>query len=250
MILAIETSTEVCSAALIGTDGACLAVRESGAADAAGTTGGAAAPQVTGVGDHARLLAVYIDELLKEVGVQPTDLRAVAVAGGPGSYTGLRIGVSTAKGLCYGLGVPLIAISSLASLAELAIESGVRSEGLGVIEDVFSCPMIDARRMEVYAQVFDSEGKPLTEIGAHVIDENSFARWRDKKFCIFGTGAKKVVDTLPWTHCLEVTPSARGLARLAASAFAAGRFVDTAYYEPLYLKDFVATTPKKCGVRS
>jgi tRNA threonylcarbamoyladenosine biosynthesis protein TsaB len=214
MILGIETSTDICSVALLR-GGEVVALRESGGSE------------------HARLLAVYIDEVMREAGLDAHGLEAVAVSAGPGSYTGLRIGVSTAKGLCYALGIPLIAVGSLDALA--CQVAGRFDEGAVL------CPMIDARRMEVYAQLFDHDARPLGEVEAVVVTEDSF---RDASV-IFGSGAAKCAPMLPWARYIDVCASARGLARGAAEAFAARRFVDTAYFEPLYLKDFVATTPKK-----
>ena len=232
MILGIETGTDVCSVSL-SRGGELIALRES-----------------EGGQDHARRLAVYIDEILRSNDVGPDELDAVAVGRGPGSYTGLRIGVSTAKGLCYGLGIPLIAVGSLDALAWVAAEdheAGI----LGVDDwaDALLCPMIDARRMEVYAQVFDTRLQPRSEVGAHVVAAESFAEFirPGGEFVIFGNGAAKCVDVLPahGVKFVEVTPSARGLVRPAHEAFEAGRFDDIAYFEPFYLKDFVVTASKK-----
>jgi tRNA threonylcarbamoyladenosine biosynthesis protein TsaB len=208
-------------------------------------------------------------------GAMTKKLSAVAVSKGPGSYTGLRIGVSFAKGLCYGLGIPLIGVGSLESLCEVA-RMGLNVEpGLGAGEVAVSdlrcksggelfVPMIDARRMEVYGQVFDAQGRALTEPEAWIVDEDSLGEWRgadcwsgasdgcadrgggrEKEVYIFGSGAEKCREVLPWARFLDVKPSASGMVRLAAEAFAAGRFEDTAYFEPLYLKDFVVTTSTK-----
>lgn len=198
--------------------------------------------------DHARKVGVFVDELLRETGIAPEDLDAVAVGKGPGSYTGLRIGVSFAKGLCYGLQKPLVAVGSLDALAEVAredYEAGILSvEGW---ENAYLCPMVDARRMEVYAQVFDADGRPQSEVSAEVIGTESFAAFRGqgRPFVIFGSGARKCADVLPDATLVEVTPSARGLARLAQQALDEGRTVDIAYFEPFYLKDFVVTTSRK-----
>ena len=230
LILCIETGTDVCSVG-IAKDGELLSLRESDEGR-----------------DHARKVGVFVDELLRETGIAPEDLDAVAVGKGPGSYTGLRIGVSFAKGLCYGLQKPLVAVGSLDALAEVACEdyeAGILSvEGW---ENAYLCPMVDARRMEVYAQVFDADGRPQSEVSAEVIGTESFTAFRGqgRPFVIFGSGARKCADVLPDATLVEVTPSARGLARLAQQALDEGRTVDIAYFEPFYLKDFVVTTSRK-----
>lgn len=230
LILAIETGTDICSVG-IAKDGELLSLRESDEGR-----------------DHARKVGVFVDELLRETGIVPDDLDAVAVGKGPGSYTGLRIGVSFAKGLCYGLQKPLVAVGSLDALAEVARED--YEAGILSVDDwdgAYLCPMVDARRMEVYAQVFDTEGCPQGEVSAEVVDEGSFAAFRGqgRPFVIFGSGARKCADVLPDAVYVEVTPSARGLARLAQQALDEGRTEDIAYFEPFYLKDFVVTTSRK-----
>ena len=230
LILCIETGTDVCSVG-IARDGELLSLRESDEGR-----------------DHARKVGVFVDELLRETGFAPDDLDAVAVGRGPGSYTGLRIGVSFAKGLCYGLRKPLLAVGSLDALVEVARED--YEAGILAVDDwqhARLCPMVDARRMEVYAQVFDSQGTPLTDVSAEVVSEESFAAYRQagEPFVIFGSGARKCADLLAGATFVEVTPSARGLARLAQQALDEGRTEDIAYFEPFYLKDFVVTTSKK-----
>lgn len=230
LILCIETGTDICSVG-IARDGRLLSLRESDEGR-----------------DHAKKVGVFVDELLRENRLSPDELDAVAVGMGPGSYTGLRIGVSFAKGLCYGIRKPLIAVGSLDALAEVARED--YDAGIVDVDDWDTarlCPMVDARRMEVYARVFDTKGAALSEVKAEVIDAGSFAEWRGGKspFVIFGNGARKCRETLPDARFIEVAPSARGLARLAQEAFDAGRFEDTAYFEPFYLKDFVVTASKK-----
>lgn len=230
LILCIETGTDICSVG-IARDGELISLRESDEGR-----------------DHARQVGVFVDELLDEMGLQPEDLDAVAVGKGPGSYTGLRIGVSFAKGLCYGIQKPLIAIGSLNALTEVAredYEAGILDvEGWN---DAVLCPMVDARRMEVYTQRFDAEGKALSEVTAEIIDGESFAAERvsERPFVIFGNGAKKCEEVLSGAQWVAVAPSARGLVRLAEEAFEAGQFEDIAYFEPFYLKDFVVTTSKK-----
>ena len=230
LILCIETGTDVCSVG-IAKDGELLSLRESDEGR-----------------DHARKVGVFVDELLRETGIVPDDLDAVAVGRGPGSYTGLRIGVSFAKGLAYGLRKPLVAVGSLDALAEVAredYEAGILA--VDGWDGAYLCPMVDARRMEVYAQVFDTEGRPQSEVSAEVVGPESFAAFRGqgRPFVIFGSGARKCADVLPDAVCVEVTPSVRGLAQLAQRAFDEGRTEDIAYFEPFYLKDFVVTTSKK-----
>ena len=246
-ILCIETGTDTCSVGL-AKNGELVALRESAEER-----------------DHARRVAVYTNEILEGHEIDPADLDAVAVSKGPGSYTGLRIGVSFAKGLCYGLGIPLIGVGSLDSLCEAARED--REAGLIKAADWDSAllvPMIDARRMEVFGQVFDTAGNPLTEAGAWIVDGDSrncrnadseggglswdkylFGVEGDGEVLIFGSGAEKCREVLPEARFVEVSPSARGMVRLATRAFNAGKFEDTAYFEPFYLKDFVITTTKK-----
>ena len=230
LILCIETGTDVCSVG-IARDGELLSLRESDEGR-----------------DHASKVGVFVDELLRETAISPDDLDAVAVGKGPGSYTGLRIGVSFAKGLCYGTGKPLIAVNSLASLAEVARED--YEAGIIDVEkwdEALLCPMVDARRMEVYAQVFDTAGKALSEVSAEVVTAESFAQYRHGcgEFVIFGSGAAKCAEVLDGAVVADVVPSVRGMVSLAERAFVAGDFADVAYFEPFYLKNFVVTTSKK-----
>ena len=229
LILCIETGTDICSVG-IARDGELLSLRESNQGR-----------------DHAKLVAVYVDELLRETDVKPEELDAVAVGMGPGSYTGLRIGVSFAKGLCYGLNIPLIAVGSLDALTEVAIED--YEAGIIAVEgwdDALLCPMVDARRMEVYTQIFNTKCESLSEVSAEIITQESFAEWRaDRKMVIFGNGAAKCQEVLSDAIYIDVAPSARGLARLAHQRFEAGKTEDIAYFEPFYLKDFVVIPSKK-----
>ena len=230
LILCIETGTDVCSVGL-AENGELVALRESCGRD------------------HARNVAVYVDELLRERDIDADEIDAIAVGKGPGSYTGLRIGVSFAKGLCYGLRKPLIAIGSLDALVEVAREDA--EVGIVDVEDferATLCPMVDARRMEVYTQLFNGRGEALGEVEAKIIDEQSFAAEiaAAEEFVIFGNGAAKCAGTLSAkAKLIEIVPSARGLARLAQEALDAGRTEDIAYFEPFYLKNFVVTTSKK-----
>ena len=229
LILCIETGTDICSVG-IARDGELMSLRESDQGR-----------------DHAKQVAVFVDELLRETGVKPDELDAVAVGMGPGSYTGLRIGVSFAKGLCYGLNIPLLAVGSLEALTDVAIKD--YEAGIIQVEDwdeALLCPMVDARRMEVYTQIFNSRCEAQSEVSAEIITEDSFSQWRAKgKLVIFGNGAAKCQEMLPDAIYIDVAPSARGLTRIAHQLFEAGKTVDIAYFEPFYLKDFVVIPSKK-----
>ncbi len=229
MILSIESGTEVCSVCIVR-EGEVLSLRES----------------VEGR-DHARLVACFADEVLRECGVTTRELSAVAVSEGPGSYTGLRIGVSFAKGLCYGAQIPLIGVSSLEALVESA--RAKQREGLLGVEaaqwsEARLAPMVDARRMEVYTQLFNSEGVAQSEVEARVIDENSFAEG-GRNLILFGDGARKCAEVLPHATFVDVAPSAVGVARIAERKLERGEVEDVAYFEPFYLKDVVITTSKR-----
>ena len=229
LILCIETGTDICSVG-IARDVELTSLRESDQGR-----------------DHAKHLGLFVDELLRETGIAPDELDAVAVGMGPGSYTGLRIGVSFAKGLCYGLQIPLVAVGSLDSLVQVARED--YEAGIIDVEqwdDAVLCPMVDARRMEVYTQMFDAKGQSLNEVKAEIIAEDSFAEWRSgRPFVIFGNGAAKCQEVLSDAIFVNVTPSARGLAALAHQRFEAGQTEDIAYFEPFYLKDFIVIPSKK-----
>ncbi len=230
LILCIETGTDVCSVG-VAKDGQLISLRESSQGR-----------------DHASKVGLYVQELLEQLEIDPKDLDGVAVGMGPGSYTGLRIGVSFAKGLCYALEKPLIAIESLSMLTELAIQSlETQATEVDNWESATLCPMIDARRMEVYTQLYDHNGAAQNELSAMIIDESSFAEYRDDEhpFIIYGNGAAKCCEALPWATFIEIAPSAAGLAALAQQKLDANQVEDVAYFEPLYLKDFVVTASKK-----
>lgn len=222
LILNIDTSTSVCSVAL-SRDGQLLALKENN----------------EGL-NHSLLLGTYIDDILKENHLTVGTLDAVSVSMGPGSYTGLRIGVSMAKGLCYGASRPLIAVNTLQALAESV------SERIG--EDALYCPMLDARRMEVYTALFDKENRTVMDTKAEIIDENSFQEILQNHIVyFFGNGSAKVqpVLTSPHARYLEgVETSAANMIQLAEQKYEAQSFENVAYFEPFYLKDFIATTPK------
>ncbi len=229
LILCIETGTDICSVG-VAKDGVMISLRESNEGR-----------------DHASNVAIFVEELLSELSLEPEHIDAIAVGMGPGSYTGLRIGVSFAKGMCYALGKPLIGVGSLMMLAELAREN-YETSILEVEnwEQARLCPMIDARRMEVYTQVFDNQITPLSEVSAEIIDSNSLSSYNDSRpFLIFGNGASKCSEVLSWTQCIDVMPSAAGLGRIAHEKYERGEFEDIAYFEPFYLKDFVVTKSKK-----
>lgn len=231
LILCIETGTDVCSVAL-SREGRPVSIREE-------------------IGrDHARKVAVFTEELLREAGVEADELDAVAVGKGPGSYTGLRIGTSFAKGLCYALSIPLIAVDSLEAMAAIAVED--HEAGVLQAEDWTSallCPMIDARRMEVYTAVFDTALNVVVPTAAEVITEESLKEFLNsqREFFVFGNGAAKTLEILHRDNIrmIEVVSSARGLCQAAQSRFDAGQTESLAYFEPAYLKDFVVTTTKK-----
>ena len=224
-ILHIETSTEVCSVA-VSQDGACIYSEE----DFKGPS-------------HATVLGVYVDEALSFIESHAIPLDAVAVSCGPGSYTGLRIGVSMAKGVCYGRGVPLI---GLPTPEVMCVPVLLREE---LPEDALLCPMIDARRMEVYATIYDRALRAVRPTSADVIDENSYADLlAARPVYFFGNGADKcrMKLTHPNAHFIEnIHPLAKWMFPLAEKAMATEDFKDVAYFEPFYLKEFVASKPKK-----
>ena len=186
---------------------------------------------------HAERLHVFIEEIIKEVGITLQDLSAVAVSQGPGSYTGLRIGVSAAKGLCYALNIPLIAIDTLQALAsQVTISNGL------------IIPMIDARRMEVYSAVFAPNLEQKREVLAEIITENSFENLQETLYFV-GDCAEKCKSVLTKENYIFldeiVYPSAKEMSFLSFEKFKKSDTVDVAYFEPYYLKDFMITTPKK-----
>ena len=221
LILNIETSTKNCSVAL-GRQGKLLDsidYMEEGYS-------------------HAEKLHVFIDRLLKQNNLSLQDLSAVAVSKGPGSYTGLRIGVSAAKGLAYGLEIPLIAISTLEHMAhQIKDEKG------------FIIPLIYARRMEVYSAVFDENHQKIRETKAEIIDQNSFQEYLDRNKVFFiGDAVNKVQEVIKHPQAVFISgsyPSAKEMAALSHKKFLEKDFADTAYFEPFYLKDFIVTRKKK-----
>lgn len=223
-ILFIETSTELCSTAL-SEDGKIISVRENAERK------------------HASLTAPFIKEMLDEHNLSVKDCSAVCVSMGPGSYTGLRVGVSTAKGLCFGAGLPLMAIGSLDTLVWQAIGENLVPEGCKYI-----VPMIDARRMEVYTAVFTPDGKQVTETEPKIIDPESYSDLLAQGPVLFiGDGAGKCADLIksPAATFVQTCPRAKSMLVPAEKLYAEKHFEDTAYFEPFYLKEFVPTISKK-----
>jgi tRNA threonylcarbamoyladenosine biosynthesis protein TsaB len=226
-ILQIETATTVCSVAL-ATGGVVTAFK-----------------QVDQRNIHAEVITLYIEELVSSAGINYNDLDAIAISSGPGSYTGLRIGVSTAKGLCYALDKPLIAIETLEAMANGIIAD----KSLNIDKQTLLCPMIDARRMEVYTALFDTSGNRVKATAAEIIDEHSFNEYlANQKILFFGDGAEKCQSVLgnnPNAQFLTgFTNSATHLATQATNKFTNQDFEDVAYFEPYYLKEFLVTSKK------
>ena len=229
-ILLIETSTALCSTAL-AENGVITSYRESSAPKA-----------------HASLTAVFIQEMLAERGITLDGCNAICVSKGPGSYTGLRVGVSTAKGLCFGSGKPLLAVGTLDTLVAQAA-AGRQTVTPDLTGDLrFIIPMIDARRMEVYSAIFSPDGTQITETTPVIVDENSFAEYLEQGPVLFiGDGAGKCAEVIkhPNAHFCQCHPKASSMLSPAIAAYKEKRFEDVAYFEPLYLKEFVATVSKK-----
>ena len=225
-ILHIETSTSVCS----------VAVSEDGKVifDKADRTGN----------NHAEALGSFVDEAMSFADSHAIPLDAVAVSGGPGSYTGLRIGVSMAKGVCYALDIPLISVSTLELMCVPVL---LRYDDME--ENALLCPMLDARRMEVYASLYDRALKPVRDIQADVVDSDTYRKWLDERpVYFFGNGAAKCIETInhPNAHLIDgIEPLAKWMMPLAEKKMLNNIHEDVAYYVPFYLKDFVAKTPKK-----
>lgn len=232
LILHIETATDICSVAISAGD-KILSLVESGAER-----------------NHATLLNQFIREVLKDSGYEMPELGGVAVSKGPGSYTGLRIGVSTAKGISYALGIPLLSCGTVENMVYAAKEhKEVQQLASKSNNDLLLCPMLDARRMEVYTAFYSSGLKVIREVSADIVDANSYLDLLDKHtVCFFGNGAQKCreVITHPNARFLDnINPSAGAMVSPVLDRFRNGEFEDVAYFEPFYLKDFIATTPRK-----
>lgn len=229
MIICLETATSLCSVALCSNEGL-VSLRES-----------------HDTKSHASLITVFIDEILKEQGLKVKDLEAIAVSRGPGSYTGLRIGVSVAKGIAYASSIPLIGIDTT-----LSMFMGIKEKYTGTMqntENILFCPMLDARRLEVYCAVYDYSGKTINKISAEVITENSFGDIPEsEKIVFFGNGADKCRDIIKRKNSYfdsEFVISASHMLTPAYQSFRDHDFQDIAYFEPFYLKDFITTIPRK-----
>ncbi|OSY88832.1 peptidase M22 [Tenacibaculum holothuriorum] len=221
IILNIETATKNCSVSL-AKEGKIIAIKELN----------------DGNYSHAEKLHPFINEVVEEAQISKSEIDAIAVSKGPGSYTGLRIGVSAAKGLCFSLDKPLISIETLRSLASsITVKDGV------------IVPMLDARRMEVYSSVYDAEGNQAREIKAEIIDKNSFSEYLEKGNVYFlGDGAAKCKEVIQHKNANFIDdkfPSAKEMAALSFHKYKKDDIEDVAYFEPFYLKDFVVTSEKK-----
>ncbi len=232
-LLLIETSTKVCSVAL-SREGKIIGITEENNPDYS----------------HSKQLTVFIRKVVDEAGISIDDLDSVAVSRGPGSYTGLRIGTSVAKGLCYALNIPLISVDTLKAMTIMMLNSPKARQKKE--KDVLFCPMIDARRMEVYNAVYDHGLKEIKPVSADVVDNNTFRKLlKDNVVWFFGDGAAKcrpVIRSANAYFCDDVLPSAAGMAPPAYENYLKKNFVNTAYFEPFYLKDFVAEKSKVKGL--
>lgn len=233
LILCLETATPICSVALVN-NGEVLCLRESKAGN-----------------DHSALLTLFVKEVMTSVSLDLGSLDAIAVSKGPGSYTGLRIGVSAAKGYCYALDKPLIAIPTLQAMAN-GMSKQMKKVGLKERSLLF-CPMIDARRMEVFSAVYNVGNQCIREVEAEIISEESFSAFlQENTLLFFGTGAEKT-EPLLGNHPnarfdREFQHSAANLAGIAEDKYIKKEFEDVAYFEPFYLKDFVAGKPRVKGL--
>jgi len=223
LILNIETSENICSVAL-SENGKLISVKETAEER-----------------QHAKLLSPFISELFAETGIDIKKLDAVAITKGPGSYTGLRIGVSTAKGICFGTGAKLIAIGTLDSMAYKAAQKYKTN-------NILLCPMIDARRMEVYTQIFDTNMNTISSIEAKILNEDSFSSMlKTNKLVFFGSGMPKFKEIINNNNAIfdtEILPSAKNIITLSYEKYKNSEFENLAYFEPYYLKDFIAIKPK------
>jgi len=232
LILNIETATQICSISL-AKDGALLAIRELNEKNV-----------------HAEVLTVFIQEIMAEASLELSDIDAVAISKGPGSYTGLRIGLSTAKGLCYSLDIPLISVSSLQAMAQYAAMM-LKDE---IKENTLFAPMIDARRMEVYSAFYNTDIEKVSKIEPHIFSEASFVEEeKDHELLLVGDGCSKSLELFADRENIKVFPdvlsSSLGMIPLSEKKFQDKDFEDVAYFEPFYLKEFIAGIPRVKGLR-
>jgi tRNA threonylcarbamoyladenosine biosynthesis protein TsaB len=224
LILLLETATSSCSVAL-SENGKIIAFKEANERNI-----------------HASHITLFIEELMIKTGKKYSDLKAVAVSKGPGSYTGLRIGVSTAKGLCYALDIPLLGINTLEAMATgLMTQNDIQDSDLLI-------PMIDARRMEVYTGIFRKDLRVIEQVSAKIVDAASFDQFESKKLVLFGDGAdkfKELFSAQSNIRFIDFTNSARDLNFLACRKFSNGETENVVYFEPFYLKDFLLTKSTK-----
>ncbi len=230
LLLNLESSTEVCSVSL-SENGTLIDFIESDEGQ-----------------NHARLLSVFAEELMKRNQLTFNQLKAVAVSKGPGSYTGLRIGVSLAKGICFANQIPLIAISPLQSMSA-HISLNLEKYAIQSVPDLLLCPMIDARRMEVYTAIYDCTNREVEPVSAKIVDSSTFERYLEKHpVAFFGNGSAKCRTHIDHTNAIfinDIKTSAQFMCSLAQKAYENNQFEDMAYFEPFYLKDFIAGLPKK-----
>ncbi|MEI7498980.1 MAG: tRNA (adenosine(37)-N6)-threonylcarbamoyltransferase complex dimerization subunit type 1 TsaB [Bacteroidota bacterium] len=248
IILCIETATEICSVAL-ARDEKLLEIKESSVRNV-----------------HSAMLTLFIDEIVKSSGFKMDDLDAIAVSMGPGSYTGLRIGVATSKGLCYALDKPLISVPTLQAMAagmndKLQMKNGKSADTLQHQKSkignqnlkILFCPLIDARRMEVFSELYDKEGKSVREVKAEIIDDYSFQGFlSDNRVVFAGPGADKcqpfLRDHTNAQFLMGFRTSAQFMIGIAEKKYSQSQFENLAYFEPFYLKDFVAGKPRVKGL--
>ncbi len=230
-ILYIETATDVCSVAL-SKGSEIIGLKEE-----------------AGGNNHAKHLLPFVDEVLKQAGVSMTEINGVAVSIGPGSYTGLRIGVSTAKGIAYTAGIPVMAVSTLESIAQGAKTLWAESSS----EQPQIIPMIDARRMEVFTTRYDFDIRSLEEISSKIVDDNTFAELLSKEKVLFcGNGmpkCKEILSAFPNAKFMDAPISAKNMLPAALRKWQKQEFEDVAYFEPFYLKEYVAAKPVVKGLR-
>jgi len=232
LILNIETSSDICSVSL-SKGGNSISIKESKENNS-----------------HSKLLTILIEEILFENNFKINDVDTIAVSEGPGSYTGLRIGVSTAKGICYALNKPLIAVNTLQSLAINIFEnSHLKQLPKNEKKNILICPMIDARRMEVYTGFFDINYKIKNEIKADIITSDSYKDILSEHIVLFGgSGSEKCMDLIRNEKAFfihNISFSAKYMTKISYAAYLKKEFVNTAYFEPFYLKEFVAGVPKR-----